>query len=217
VSTRAFAFLEAETVTMKNLNEMDRAELLVEVDRMGIKGVKDKNKDVIREAIQVELARRATEADQGQDAPTAQAPEEPQEPPEGPEGPGDDGTPEEPKGADAAGDGAPMGEPLTAEQRHKLRSASYEQIQTVLEDPTLPVLWRKEFQAELVVRNARKREKAKRDSMTSEIEKWEVTRGGPFVINGRVTQLRTGGVISALTHDLKEVRRQGIELRKLDG
>ncbi len=112
---------------------------------------------------------------------------------------------------------APMGEPLTAEQREKLRAASMDQIQTVMADPEMPVLWRQEFKAEMDARHARKRADTERDRMTSHVVRYKVTKGGPFAVGGRICQVRTGGIVLETTHDLADLRRQGIEFEELKG
>lgn len=50
-------------------------------------------------------------------------------------------------------------------------------------------------------------------AVEARVEYFEVTRGGRFCGPMGVTSLPTGSVVSSQTHDLDEVRRQGIELR----
>jgi hypothetical protein len=110
-----------------------------------------------------------------------------------------------------------QGQPLTTEQREMLRKASTEKIEGILGDPKLTEAWRAEFQLELDQRRARERAAKQAASMQSPINRYRITKGGPFVVGGRITQLREGGVISDKTHRLDEVRRQGIEIEKLRG
>jgi hypothetical protein len=105
------------------------------------------------------------------------------------------------------------GEPLTAEQRAKLALASEEQIEAVLADSALPLLWRSAFESELAGRRSR----AQESGLRSKIEEWVVTTGGRYFIPGYATTLPEGSVISAMTHDLDTVRAQGIEIRRLQG
>lgn len=113
-------------------------------------------------------------------------------------------------GVPAADDG---GEPLTVEQRAKLATASVETIEQALADPALPALWRSAFRAEAERRRAR----TAADAMKSEIERWLVVKGGRYCLPGYQTTLPEGSVISALTHNLDDVRKQGIGLRRLEG
>ncbi len=53
--------------------------------------------------------------------------------------------------------------------------------------------------------------------MTSPMKAFEVTKGGPFVVRGRVTRVHTGGIVYETTHDLQELTRQGIEYEPLKG
>lgn len=173
-----------------DLENMTRKEMQAECKRLGIKGVVDKDKPTIRQSLEDFLAAEADAKVLAEQNGT-----KPVEPP------------------------APVvsGEPLTGAQRTKLRGASNEQIEAVLTDPKLSVIWRDEFQKEL---NERRRVEAvdvDRASRTSVIQKYLIKKGGPFALAGRMTQLRTGGVISALTHDLFAVRAQGIEIEPLKG
>lgn len=112
---------------------------------------------------------------------------------------------------------AVAGDPLTAEQRMKLTGASTEQISVLLADPELPTNWRTEFQAELTKRVRQAKTDAELARRTSKIVKYLITKGGPFVVDGRITQMRTGGVFSEFTHDLNAVRAQKIEFKLLEG
>ena len=194
------------------LTDLTRPQLLELVEEMEIKGVKDKNMPVIIEAIAAKQARLAAERDAGEKvepSSTADA-----EPPPSPED-GDDDEPPEPRAQQQQGKF--MGEPLTVEQREKMRNAATPHLVTVLGDPDLPLLWRNEFQCEVDRRVYAEGKEEERRLRTSVIERFEITKGGPFVVDGRVTALRTGGVISQLTHDFVEVQRQGIEIEPLNG
>lgn len=110
-----------------------------------------------------------------------------------------------------------QGEPLTVEQLEKLRAASDDKIRGVLDDPGLTAEFRKAFKAELGARLARAKAAKKAARMTSPINRFKITKGGPFVIGGRITQVRTGGVVTDKTHDLGELTRQRIEYEPLRG
>lgn len=195
------------------LTDLTRPQLLEIVEKMQIKGVKDKNMPAIIEAITAEQARLAAARDAGETVePSSTADTEPPPPP------GDDnedGKPPEPRAQQQQG--KVMGEPLTIEQREKMRTAATPHLVTVLGDPDLPLLWRNEFQREVDRRVYAEGKEDERRLRTSKIDRFEITKGGPFVVDGRVTALRTGGVISPLTHDLTEVARQGIEFETLNG
>jgi len=109
-----------------------------------------------------------------------------------------------------------QGKPLNAEQRQKLREADEEKIRAVL-DGEMPQAWRIEFEQELQRRRSQRSAVDTAKKMQSEISRYLITKGAPFVVGGRITQLRTGGVISDKTHNLDEVRRQGIEIEPLKG
>lgn len=51
---------------------------------------------------------------------------------------------------------------------------------------------------------------AARQSGRSQIQRFVVVQGGRFVVPGHITRLNAGEVISAATHNLDEVKRQGI-------
>ncbi len=173
-----------------DLDKLTRKEMQAECKRLGIKGVADKDKPTIRAALEDYLAKEAEQ--KALDELNGTKPEKPPSP-------------------------AVSGDPLTGEQRAKLRAASTEEIESVLADPELPTNWRGEFQAEMNERRRQQSVDADRAKRTSHIDKWLITKGGPFALAGRMTQLRTGGVISAMTHDLDVVRRQGIEIEPLKG
>ena len=113
---------------------------------------------------------------------------------------------------------APEPRPYTAEMAAEVASATDDQLKDVLEhdnalrakgDPdALPATWRAPIEAEL----KRRTEAA---AMRSQIEEYEVVEGGRFFTPGYNTTLPKGSVISPFTHDLDEVRRQGIQLRPL--
>ena len=177
-----------------NLEDMTRDELADEVKRRGIKGVLDKSKAAMVEAVRADMARETTEADQGMAVPA------PEPPPA------------------AAKPRAPMqGQPLTMAQRDKLRAAGLAEIEAALADTALPLMWRQEFEAERARRVAAHAGIAAKRKLQTPMNRYEITKGGPFVINGRITRLHTGGVIADTTHDLKEVARQGIEFKPLHG
>lgn len=167
---------------------------------------------------EAEAARKVAEADQGQVVKASASPD-----------PGGDASPGAGSDASSAGEGddrkgAPLlepitGNPLTSEQRAKLRDASTDQIEGALADPLLPTLWRKEFTFELETRQRNRQRRDAKARLTSPLKKYEITKGGKYVVpgEGRITALHTGGVVCETTHDLKELKRQGIEFRELRG
>jgi hypothetical protein len=98
---------------------------------------------------------------------------------------------------------------LTAEQRVLLAGASDTEIEQVLLDPVVPSWCKAEFMAELGRRSASGRK--------SQIAEYIVTKGGRYFVPGHGTVLPNGSVISAMTHNLDDVRSQGIEFEPLVG
>lgn len=99
---------------------------------------------------------------------------------------------------------------LTFEQRRLLAAADDAALVEALADPAMPDWCRSEFMAE----QARRADIA---SMRSTVEQWAVVKGGRYFIPGHGTTLPTGSVISAQTHNLDDVRAQGIEITPLVG
>lgn len=186
---------------MAELEQMKRGELLEEAKRLGIEGAFDKDKkSTIKTAIEAHNAEQVHLAAEGQKPehwlrPTSTNSMEP--PPSAPP--------------------APTGKPLTAEQIGKLRKANTDQIRAVLEDPKLLPQWRTEFQIELDGRCRMEEQEDERKKMTSPIQKYLITKGGRFVVRGYATELRTGGVVTGTTHNLDQLKAQGIEFEPLKG
>lgn len=106
---------------------------------------------------------------------------------------------------------------LTAEQRAQLAAATPERLREVLASSDLPDEWRQEFQAELDRKEAAAQLAAQQAAKRTEINRYRITKGGRFSQAGHITQLRVGGVVSDLTHNLDELRRQGIEFEPFTG
>ena len=175
---------------MVNLEGLSRGDLVDLAEKRGIKGTKAMNMEALRTAIEADAARENAEVEAGQ----------PVEPPHT-----EDSGPEQ-------------GEPLTADQRQKLRAAPDEQVAALLADPSLPVMWRREFQAEADRRAVAAEAAATAARMRSELNKFRITVGGRFVTKqGYVTRLRVGCVVADTTHDLNDLRKQGIQFEPLQG
>lgn len=173
------------------LDGMTREQLLTEAKNLELTGLSQKDKPTIRLAVEAELTAREAEAlsrrEQG-------LPAEEEAPPEMMEG-----------------------EPLTTEQMDKLRASSVGDIQKALENQAFPRQWRIAFQKELDTRTAAAAAAAEKERMTSPMQAYEITKGGPFIIRGRVTKIHTGGVVYETTHNLEDLKRQGIEFEPLKG
>jgi hypothetical protein len=98
---------------------------------------------------------------------------------------------------------------LSTDQRKLLLEAQDAEIDMVLADMDVPAWCRAEFQVEKDKRSAA--------SLRSEIEQWHVTKGGRYFIPGHGTTIPTGSVVSPLTHNLDDLRAQGIEIEPLKG
>ena len=173
-----------------DLSKMTRKEMLELADKRGLEGLSTKDKATIRSALENDFAKEVAEADAGKPSPR------------------------KPKGAPKE---AVPGVPLTAEQQTKLVNASRDQIEAALGNPELPTVWRDAFRVELDRRVALDKTASAKAAMTTDITRYVITKGGPFVHNGNVTQVRTGGVVSELSHNLKALAAQGIEYKKLEG
>lgn len=100
------------------------------------------------------------------------------------------------------------GQPLTAEQAAALRAAPAESIRKALAtQPHMPALWRAAFELELTQRGPL--------VQTSEIQQWRVVNGGRYCIPGHATTLAKDSVITEYTHDLDDVRAQGLVLEPI--
>ena len=100
----------------------------------------------------------------------------------------------------------------TEEEQGKIERASEAQLRGLLNQrPAIPG-----HLAEAVRREMVAREEATKAAVAEAPEpvRYEVTKGGKFVIGGRVTHIATGSIIYPKLHDVDEVRKQGIELRE---
>ncbi len=172
------------------LDGMTREQLLAEAKDLKLTGLSQKDKPTIRQAVQVALEAKEAEAKMRQE-----------------EGlPAEEPTPE-----------MMEGEALTTDQVEKLRTNSTANIEKALDDSGLSRQWRLAFQKELDARTAAAATAAEKARMTSPMQAYLITKGGPFVINGRITQIRTGGIVYETTHDLAQLKLLGIEFELLKG
>lgn len=174
-----------------DLDGMTRKALLEVAKELGLTGLSQKDARTIRDAVQAALDVKEAEAQRRREE---GIPVEDEKPPEMLEG-----------------------EPLTPEQVDKLRTSSAEDIEKALEKPDFPRQWRLAFQKELDARVAAAAAAAEKERMTSPMQAYEITKGGPFIIRGRVTKIHTGGIVYETTHDLEDLKRQGIEFELLKG
>lgn len=106
---------------------------------------------------------------------------------------------------------------LTAEQRAAIGRASIEDLETAVlrgeADSEFPANWLTEFRQELT----RKREaQAKAARMTRQVY-YRVTKGGRYVINSQGHNMPVGATVTQFSHNLDDLRRQGIELEEVTG
>lgn len=174
-----------------DLDGMTRDQLLAEAKKLELTGLSQKDKPTIRQAVQVAVEAKEAEAKARQEEGLPPEPEK---------------TPEQVEG-----------EALTSEQVEKLRTNSTANIEKAMGDPGLSRQWRIAFQQELDARAAAAAAAAERERMTSPVQAYLITKGGPFVIRGRVTQIHTGGIVYETTHDLALLTRLGIEYEPLKG
>ena len=172
-----------------DLDGMTRDQLLAEAKKLELTGLSQKDKPTIKDAVLKAIEARDAEAKMREE-----------------EGVPPDPTPEQLEG-----------EALTADQAETLRRNSTANIETALEDSSLTRQRRLAFQAELDIRAAAAAAAAEKKRLTSPMQGYLITKGGPLVINGRITQVRTGGVVYETTHDLALLKRLGIEYEPLKG
>ncbi len=100
---------------------------------------------------------------------------------------------------------------LTEEERDKIGRAEDIQLSGLLHKPGVPEYLKAAVQAELEKRARVNQAKAK--AVPTPV-RYEVMKGGKYAIGGRVTQIAAKSILTPATHDLKEVKRQGIVLRE---
>lgn len=98
-----------------------------------------------------------------------------------------------------------------ADQIRRIRAAQTEKLEMVLNEPYLPEHLRAAIEDELQQRQATAAEAAAASRRKTQIARYRVTKGGRYCITGYVGELPTGSLITDKTHNLREVRRQGIE------
>ncbi len=102
--------------------------------------------------------------------------------------------------------------PLLADQIRRIRASTTEKLNLVLEsNPDLPLHLAGLIREELGIRAEKARAAAEAAALRSKIVRYRVTKGGRFVVNGHITELHVGALVTEKTHSLRELRRQGIE------
>lgn len=104
-----------------------------------------------------------------------------------------------------------------ADQIRRIRAAPTEKLEMVFNEPFLPDHLRATIEDELKQRQAKAAEAAAASKLKSQIARYRVTKGGRFCVTGYVGELPTGSLITEKTHNLREVRRQGIEFEPATG
>jgi hypothetical protein len=108
-------------------------------------------------------------------------------------------------------DTLPGSKAVTAEQAQVVQQASLDQLEGVAQDPKLEPHLKAYVEGEIAARRKELDERAKHVTLTSPMQRYRVTKGGPFVpMGGPPTTLPAGSMVMATTHDLDAVRRQGI-------
>lgn len=103
---------------------------------------------------------------------------------------------------------------LTQADYRRIVSASTDSLEVVLADPKLTPTRRRAIERELGERNKVKAAEALKAEVPE--QHYRVTKGGRYVAHGVVGHLAEGSVLTRLTHDLKDVARQGIVFEKCD-
>lgn len=108
-----------------------------------------------------------------------------------------------------AGEDAPEEVPLTVEQFRKIAAAKTEHLELVLDGPVPSAAYREAVAKELA---ERKKQQAG-TLLKAEVpeQHYRVTKGGRYIAHGAVGHLADGSVLTRLTHNLADVKRQGIE------
>ncbi len=105
---------------------------------------------------------------------------------------------------------------LSVEELRKITAGKTDQLELILEDDLEPYL-RVAIEAELNARRSKARAEQEAQEAQSALVRWRVVRGGRYVTkDAYVTTLPVGSVITELTHDLEHVKRQGIELARIE-
>jgi len=101
----------------------------------------------------------------------------------------------------------------TENQAQKIFAASTAQLEFVAQDPEFPAHLKALVVQELGRRASRAQAVYDREKAQGPMERFRVTVGGRFVTrDGFLTELVAGSVVTAATHDLAEVRRQGLQI-----
>lgn len=101
---------------------------------------------------------------------------------------------------------------VTAEQAQLVQQASLDQLEGVVQDPKLEPQLRAYIEGEIAARRAEVETTAKKVGMTGPLTRFRVTKGGMYVPpGGSPTTLPVGSMVMTTTHDLAQVRKQGIE------
>lgn len=106
---------------------------------------------------------------------------------------------------------------ITLEEARQFDNASDDEINSWLKRRSAEARLCLTAYAYLVLKrreDARKEAELK-ESLQSQIEQYEVTKGGRIAVNGFWTNLPVGSVVAPHTHDLLSLRAQGIEMRRI--
>lgn len=122
---------------------------------------------------------------------------------------------EEPQEPTAALEAEPGTDDLLPDQYRRIIRADTDKLHVVLADPNLETHLAKAITREIERREERDAKLRTAQDLKGTMELYTVTRGGRFVLPGQITELPAGSVIGPLTHNLAEVRAQGIEFQPL--
>lgn len=107
---------------------------------------------------------------------------------------------------------------LSQDELRKIVAAKTEQLEMILGDQDLPGYLRTAVETEVQQRRDKVLAHQRQAASESEIERWQVIKGGRYVTKeAYVTTLPVGSVVTPYTHDLAHVRQQGIVLERIQG
>ncbi len=227
----------------KPLEQMTKAELYELATELEIVGRKQLNRDELEAAVRERMAFNEKTGDGSEEGDNEEGDgdEESDEPSEDEGAAGDDELPPEtqpggsiepPKVTDSdppvVTDGdppvvtnsdplAPVGPALapTEDQLRRIRQGETAALVEIEKDPDLPDYLRAAVHGELARRSSEEKAKRAREALKSEIKQYRVTKGGRYVCKGYITTLPENSVINHMTHDLEDVKSQGIEFEPL--
>lgn len=225
---------------VKTLAEMTRAELrefakLEKLPGVNLNANRGELEREIRAALDAELEAKAASnsAEPNEKAGDAKPPVDGAEPAKtsdtDPAPAPNDAAPDETKDEDDTLPGGLIGKPIekppvrfvppptkvSGEQRLKIMRAHTDSLRAVLspaegEEP-LPEYLAVEVREELARREVKAAQEAADAKLKGPVQVFKVTKGGRYVREGFVTRLEEGSILTPITHDLADVRAQGIE------